>query len=484
MMSNRWILYFGVILIAAFSSLNAEVISSRPAGVMKISLDANEQKMVSLPFSPFDSSIEAVLGEQLKGTPDGIGSDLVYKWDSSALTYVYATKADGTGNADVDGKWYSSLDPLIPSDMLLKPGEGFVIWNKQGQLQNIYLVGDVVLNGTNRVVLNPALNMVGYPYSSGSKVPSNMVFTSDAGTGYVAATTLEMGRGYWVENTNITAEIWTEIRPYSVDIFPPQGTKPDILWINVSDTGNTGRVELILAIDCEGLPADEKLDIYYKDVPADGTFESDRNWFIAETDIPVRGRGILEWMDKGFGKKKDAQSSTGGQKSAISVARYYLIGRASVDEDLDGIPDARQKFVSGKPVLAGAGIRGLNLHSDSSASSNLVSAAPAPSPVSSFRISRIIYVDRKIGANHLSGRSSSVLSPDGPKKTIRAGLEEAGNEGNTLIIKSGTYGEDLNIAGNNISVRIEGNVDLRNSSQVSVITIPAETNFFNSVTNR
>ena len=425
---------------------DSQGICTRPVGFVRVSISSNEQKFVSLPFRPFDPSVNSVLGGQLTGSADEQMADSVLRWDSVALRYNQAFKADGTGNKEVDGKWFSDFDTLTNSPVALEPGEGFVIWNRQGQLQDIYLAGEVVLDVTNKVVLDPSLNLVGYPYSSGGNAPSNMVFTSDSGTGYTAAVTLEMGRGYWVRNTNSSTVVWAEVRPYAADVFPPQGVKPEISCINVNTgvgAGATDPVALVLTIDCDGLAGNEKLDVYYKDLfPAD-VFRSDKDWLIAETDIPLNGRKTIDWSDRGNSSRKPANEV---------FSRYYLIGLASVDENHNGIPDAREKFVFNK-VLKGPLAGG-------SSSINLVTKSPGLSvPLSSSR-ARIIYVDRKNGADRLTGRNAVVVGSDGPKKTIKAGLDEAVKDGGTLIIKTGVYGESLNVSGRNVRIVIQGKVRL------------------------
>lgn len=75
---------------------------------------------------------------------------------------------------------------------------------------------------------------------------------------------------------------------------------------------------------------------------------------------------------------------------------------------------------------------------------------------------KIIYVDQAVGDDQFTGRSSGLVSREqakGPKKTVGAGLAIAGR-GDTLVIKPGNYGEDLNISGKNIKVIIEGKVRL------------------------
>lgn len=78
---------------------------------------------------------------------------------------------------------------------------------------------------------------------------------------------------------------------------------------------------------------------------------------------------------------------------------------------------------------------------------------------SSVGRSGVIYVDKTRGNDANSGKASLVLGSNGPKKTVGAGLSAA-QAGDMLIIKEGHYGENLNVAGRNISVRFEGKVDL------------------------
>jgi hypothetical protein len=86
--------------------------------------------------------------------------------------------------------------------------------------------------------------------------------------------------------------------------------------------------------------------------------------------------------------------------------------------------------------------------------------------------SRFIYVDKARGNDTCSGRASLILGSDGPKKTIQAGLSAA-TAGDTLIIKEGNYGEDLNIAGRKMSVRIKGRVDISGRKPAEIAPLPA-----------
>ena len=193
----------------------------------------------------------------------------------------------------------------------------------------------------------------------------------------------------------------------------------------------------------------KKIDIYYKDQAAADALVLDKGWLIAETDLQVTGKTTLEWTDS--------------SPSLQSSSRYYLIGNVDVDLDKNGIPDCRQKFVMGKPLASG-----LRPPASGNSTSDLrplaSSAAPVHSSVSGLgdgaSLGRIIYVDRNNGADGLTGKAAVVVGADGPKKTVRAGLQEAGNDGSTMIIKSGVYGESLHVAGKNVNIVIQGNVRL------------------------
>jgi regulator of RNase E activity RraB len=76
----------------------------------------------------------------------------------------------------------------------------------------------------------------------------------------------------------------------------------------------------------------------------------------------------------------------------------------------------------------------------------------------------IIYVAQAIGSDSYTGYSAEVVSnkggkKKGPKKTVRGGLSIAEDK-DTIVIRSGNYGENLDISGKNLKVVIEGKVKL------------------------
>ncbi|MBU1734710.1 MAG: hypothetical protein KJ692_05665 [Verrucomicrobia bacterium] len=79
----------------------------------------------------------------------------------------------------------------------------------------------------------------------------------------------------------------------------------------------------------------------------------------------------------------------------------------------------------------------------------------------------IIYVDQARGNDTFTGRAplpnskKGGTAKKGPKKTVHKGMAAVDEDGaHTMIIKSGTYNENLDIRGKKVKVVIEGNVKL------------------------
>ena len=230
--SFQFICGTGILALLSLVCIADPALSSRPVGFVRISVSSNEQKLVSLPLKPLDPSINAVLSGQLRGTTDEVTADRLIKWDSTTLQYIQAFKADGTGNSEIDGKWFSSFDPLLPSSLALSPGEGFFIWNRQMTMQDVFLSGEVVLDATNAVILQPSLNLIGYPFSS-SKGSSGAPSPESSP---LFGSFFNLGSSDWVNNTAGVETVWLETRPYE-DVFPAEGETPAIAGIRVSPGG-------------------------------------------------------------------------------------------------------------------------------------------------------------------------------------------------------------------------------------------------------
>ena len=164
-------------------------------------------------------------------------------------------------------------------------------------------------------------------------------------------------------------------------------------------------------------------------------------------------------------------------------------GSCYVDEDGDGLDKEQEEQLGSSDVNNDTNGNGINdfdelfLHQVNPAATTNVApgSTNAPVPVrpprkpKPARKSNVIYIDRHIGHDAFTGgspvvepipvkaliRGASLTTYEGPKKTIANGMSAAESQGaDTLIIKTGTYNENLNIHGKAINVRIQGNVCL------------------------
>ena len=433
---------------------------SRPVGVVRITIPANTRQYVTVPFDVPSNSVDQAL------TADVGDQDTLHTWDPVLQQYVQARH--------IEGRWQREAEI---SGVTAHSGDGLVLHNQQAAPKTVYLAGEVVLDDEREMVLVPGLNLFGYPYSTGIRFDQTDLAVlkganpDDAvlgGAGEPAGDTLDMGKAYWYQHKGADRLVWTEVRPYE-DIFPRNDLPPRIEAIRVTDS----RDGVTLDIVCSGTDG-ELLDVFYQDV-TDQPFASRDGWRLAAT-LESAGQTRVQWQD---------QAAENREPLTVVPGRYYLVGRADIDFDADGVPDVRQVLLSrtlsmealqaalqqqagtGDGTTGGTGATGTV--DDALGGTNIVI------DVSEQMVrGRIIYVDAWQGSDVLSGRARMKIGQEGPKRTIRAGLAEA-QAGETIVIEAGAYAEDLNIAGRDVSVRISGNVDLRGRSGVTPEPIYEET---------
>ncbi len=118
--------------------------------------------LISLPFVPFSTALEDVIGVQVTGA-DNIGeSDLIWAWDGTKYTFVWLV--GGTGNS-LDGKWYTGNNPTtvtLGADqgawLQIRPGHGPV---------DLCFVGEVS-NSNRAIPIVEGMNLIGtsFPYTT------------------------------------------------------------------------------------------------------------------------------------------------------------------------------------------------------------------------------------------------------------------------------------------------------------------------------
>jgi len=378
----------------------AQNIVSRPVGFIRLNTEPGA--LASSPFVALDSGETAVL-----------------TWDAESQQYV--------------------LTNTLPT-----AGQGFALADST---QTVFLAGELALEETNQATLYPGLNLVGYPYAGA--VPreetalKDDVLTDASNTN--SPEELKMGEAYWLNVTGEACRVWMETRPYA-NVFPEDEEPPVIEGLQV--LGGTSVVLTIRGTGVEG----ERLDVYYQDVGPESRFSSTGGWALAASDLQTEGEAVMQWTDTGL--------------EGI-FGRYYLVGRGDLDLDGDGIPDAREQFIAGSSVAIDGALTSemSDLDSEGSFLTDLQTDALtigtncASNVTASVQLARIIYVDQARGNDSFAGKSPIRSLGDGPKKTIRAGVEEA-DGGGVLVIQAGTYAEDLNVHGRQVSVRMEGLVIL------------------------
>ena len=384
---------------------------SVPVGFVRVQLVGQGTELASLPFLPLSDPTEGVLAS---------GDLLVRQWDAANQEYV----ADGEASA---------------------PGHGFVIQNADTDPATVILCGQVVLDSTAASDLYPGLNLLGYPYSTRAEAPA---LPPTAGVSPVGP--LEPGLGYWYQSDGTEISQWIESRPYA-DAFPDNAEPPTVVAMSAGKGANN----MCLTIACTGV-AGEQLDILYQDLTQGEAFSSKQGWQLADTVATV-GQYLVAWTD-----------APGDNSARLPVnevvGRYYLIGRADIDTDADGIPDARETFIHGTKAhnadTDGDGMPdGTELacgHDPCVADASLAyKDAAAPAAVSG---QGAIYVDATTGRDTYDGRSETVAGTSGPKKTIDGGLAVS-TAGDRIVVKSGAYA--ARTLPRHVTVLLTGNITLR-----------------------
>jgi hypothetical protein len=412
------------------SSVLADNIISRPVGLVRVEISAQGQALVSLPFEPFDENINSVLAGQLTGGTNLSTADAILKWDSANSIYIRAVKVSATGLPEINGKWISDFDSLKPSDVTLLPGEGFyILLNKQAVNQSVILAGKVVLAATNEMALLPGMNLISYPFSTSARLEDTALSGKVEG-----ADVLELGKGYWCEVAGGAGMVWAEVSPYATDMFPADNGTPQITGMSVIDGGSAVR----LMIRCAGIKG-EMLDIFYKDVSVTDRFDTLNGWQIAVSNWDLGGKTEVAWEDHG-----------GDGRTPVNQveARYYLVSRADIDSDGDGIPDAREGFVYG--ISSGGEVTNADgMSQNTKGDLNLdgtvnTGNGTAPSAMQLSGNGKTIYVNHAIGDDTYSGALMTVTGTMGPKRTINAGINTA-ISGDTIIVRPGEYYENVSL---------------------------------------
>ena len=456
-----------VIQFLVVAAVHAQNKVSPPVGVLRIPISTNQsQVLVSSPFAPLDPSIESAIGDQLTPGTTPESSDSVLQWDPSLPEYIAAYRADPAAYTEAVSNWVSNFQTLNPSEMEVFPGDGFWLVSRHAQDQNVFLAGQVVLSETHNMIVLPSLNLIAYPFSTSIGLENTDLWQSwqqdpstsgdtlvdQSGDPDQLPRQLTIGQGYWYDRQADTPLIWLETRPYP-NPFPTDGAPPSVSSIAVINSGGGVRLSIV----CSGTQG-ETLDIFYQDISPATSFDPSLGWLVANENLPANEQQLIAWEDYGSPQRASIGEIAG---------RYYLIGRADIDSDGDGTPDAREQFVYGTDPLSGTSVPG----AIASGEDNIQSGGARQAEEGAGRtdniafppdmaLARIIFVDKERGSDHLTGRSSILVdSAEGPKKTVRSGIQEA-QDGDTIVIKGGWYKEDIDLSGKDVRLVLDGDLDI------------------------
>jgi len=264
----------------------ATAFSAQSAGFLRVSLPAGEAVAVSFPFGVADHRVAAILAGQLTGGTTAENADHVFKWDASRQSYSVAFKS-------ADGTWLEQQDGMaLPSGMVLLPGDGIFIQNRQAFEQEVVFAGAQVAAESVSTRIEHGLNLIAYPFSAGVQLNATRLALSgaladdeeqlsskvldpatgggsildpsgtdvgvweQAGSGH-PATGLAAGKAYWFKHAGSAFE-WIENRPYAILAGVDGGPAIRSILAAVD--------QVTLTIDVSALPAGSLVSVYSRDL--------------------------------------------------------------------------------------------------------------------------------------------------------------------------------------------------------------------------
>jgi hypothetical protein len=446
-------------------------------GYVEIVIPAQSQAIVSTPFAPADSSLDAVLAGQLTASTNLTAGDCVLVWDATKSRYrtAAALRTDDGNVVWVETDCSeTNAEPIVGSagdEFRLEPGRAVILWNRQDYTQTVRLAGQVVLDADRSVPVSEGLGLVALPYTTAKALADTRLAEFGRLSG---ADAFRQGEGYWVETDR--RRNWQEPRPYA---NPFDASNAPVSIAEIVFDGDRPMIDI--RIDD---PTVKAVDVLVLDLDPGSVVREWTGWRLVAAGLNPEGSTVVHWRDE-----------PPHGSSFFKGVRLYLVLRAdsTADANGDGIPDQRERFTDESGRRGGRAVKPsgsdpvspLTVADRSSVAevrTNTVDEVVA-SPVS---LPLVVYVDIKRGNDLFTGlvragqerldiesrsnavpvkavHSAPVEPAHGPKRTIREGLRSVA-PGGLLVIEEGRYGEHLNVQGKDVTVRIEGHVDLSAAS--------------------
>jgi hypothetical protein len=461
-----------------------------PVGFVEIVVPPHSDALVSVPFKPFDAAISCVLADQLTSSTNLANADRVLFWNSIESKYRMAAKLTSTGASGLssprskrgeDSDWFavevddSGAERIVGpvgGEFRIAPGVGFVLVNRQSFPQRVFLSGEVIVESIQSTPIPDGFGLVAYPFTSAKEAGGTKL---DCSGNICSTNAFRMGEGYWIK---AQGGRWQESRPYPNPFSPSAPVRiEDLLLCDDKATLD------IRVTD----PSVMAVDILALDLAPADSVANWAGWRVVGSKVDIGGRSEVAWSDdlsasslKGVRLyvAMSAEATTAWLESVAGASRECPPDTSSVGGGATR-PAVLSGVVASTDVVGSGGVTfGLT---------NTTGTVPGVWRQAGRR--SIVFVDIRSGNDAYSGLATRVLAQtggaglatgsvvvvEGPKRTIRKGLETVGPEG-TLVVQAGSYGENLNVAGRPIRVEIAGKVDLTGPCERSQTPVPCLSN--------
>ncbi len=198
----------------SFAQTN-EVVSKNAVGYVKISLTADQFKIISMPFNMVDGS-SITVGEALGDMPD------------STVVYIF-------NGISYNSEQYLTGPGWLPGTNVITRGQSF--WVKSPSDKDVFLMGEVPDSGDAQtsITLQTGYQLISYPYPtdidlmntaiSSNAVDSDQIFVFNgssyvpynylAGAGWLPDSfTIQPGVGFWYHRIGTPVTV-NELKPYT-----------------------------------------------------------------------------------------------------------------------------------------------------------------------------------------------------------------------------------------------------------------------------
>jgi hypothetical protein len=164
-------------------------VSKNTVGIYSLTLQDSAMNLVSIPFVPYTTDLDTIIGYLLTGEASELNADRVWKWKPDSNKYEIAWLVSGGPN---DGKWWET-ETNSESDITLDADEGFWIQNRHVS-QRLVFFGEVSDTSDRVISLETGMQHFGSAYPLEVALDSSDLW-QDGATGDVNE--LDADRVWW-----------------------------------------------------------------------------------------------------------------------------------------------------------------------------------------------------------------------------------------------------------------------------------------------